>query len=96
MFGFRAVRSRPAPSATGIGIRCRTVSSGAIDTEIQFLGLFDSVASVGASASLHEQFALWMFSGHCSWAAEILLPLPALVTKTVHLMAAHENRMNFP
>ncbi|WP_084545824.1 T6SS phospholipase effector Tle1-like catalytic domain-containing protein [Cupriavidus malaysiensis] len=69
---------------------------GAIDTEIRFLGLFDSVASVGASASLHEQFALWMFSGHCSWAAEILLPLPALVTKTVHLMAAHENRMNFP
>ncbi|XYI35439.1 Tle1 phospholipase domain-containing protein [Cupriavidus oxalaticus] len=69
---------------------------GAIDTEIKFLGLFDSVASVGPSALFSEQFGLWMFSGHNSWAAEILQPLPALVRKTVHLMAAHEMRMNFP
>ncbi|MFJ4290145.1 T6SS phospholipase effector Tle1-like catalytic domain-containing protein [Cupriavidus sp. NPDC089707] len=69
---------------------------GTIDTEIKFLGLFDSVASVGPPASMHEQFGLWMLSGHSAWAAEILQPLPALVRKTVHLMAAHEVRMNFP
>jgi len=67
-----------------------------IETEIRFLGLFDSVASVGPPASIHEQFGLWMASGHASWAAEILEPLPDLVKKTVHLMAAHEVRMNFP
>lgn len=67
-----------------------------IATEIKFLGLFDSVASVGPPASLREQFAVWMASGHSSWAAEILKPLPTLVQKTVHLMAAHEVRMNFP
>ncbi|WP_454764592.1 phospholipase effector Tle1 domain-containing protein [Cupriavidus campinensis] len=66
------------------------------ETEIKFLGVFDSVASVGTSASMHEQFGLWMLSGHSSWAAEILKPLPAIVKKTVHLMAAHEVRMNFP
>ncbi|EYS97736.1 hypothetical protein CF68_04170 [Cupriavidus sp. SK-4] len=69
---------------------------GAIDTEIKFLGLFDSVATVGTSASMNAQFSLWMLSGHSSWAAEILTPLPAIVKKTVHLMAAHEIRMNFP
>ncbi|WP_454766710.1 T6SS phospholipase effector Tle1-like catalytic domain-containing protein [Cupriavidus campinensis] len=67
-----------------------------IETEIKFLGLFDSVASVGPPASVREQFGLWMFDGHSSWADEILKPLPALVRKTVHLMAAHEVRMNFP
>ena len=67
-----------------------------IETEVKFLGLFDSVASVGPPASMHEQFGLWMASGHASWAAEILKPLPGLVQKTVHLMAAHEVRMNFP
>ncbi|MCO4861796.1 DUF2235 domain-containing protein [Cupriavidus sp. WGlv3] len=67
-----------------------------IDTEIKFLGLFDSVASVGPPASLHEQFGIWMASGHASWAAEILKPLPDLVKKTVHIIAAHEVRMNFP
>jgi len=66
------------------------------ETEIKFLGVFDSVASVGTSASMHEQFGLWILSGHSSWAAEILKPLPAIVKKTVHLMAAHEVRMNFP
>ncbi|EYS93812.1 hypothetical protein CF68_26015 [Cupriavidus sp. SK-4] len=39
---------------------------GAIDTEITFLGLFDSVATVGTSASMNEQFGLWMLSGHSS------------------------------
>lgn len=67
-----------------------------IETEIKFLGLFDSVASVGPPASVHEQFGIWMASGHSSWAAEILKPLPDLVKKTLHLMAAHEVRMNFP
>ncbi|WP_454726129.1 MULTISPECIES: T6SS phospholipase effector Tle1-like catalytic domain-containing protein [Cupriavidus] len=67
-----------------------------IPTEIRFLGLFDSVASVGAPASMNEQFGLWMASGHGSWAAEILKPLPEQVRQTLHLMAAHEVRMNFP
>jgi len=69
-----------------------------IDTEIRFLGLFDSVATVGSSDSVHESMALprWLSSGHSGWAAEILKPLPSVVKKTVHHIAAHEQRMNFP
>ncbi|CAJ0719080.1 hypothetical protein LMG6871_02682 [Ralstonia edaphis] len=69
-----------------------------IDTEISFLGLFDSVATVGTSDSMNKAMALpqWIASGHSGWAAEILKPLPSVVKKTVHYIAAHEQRMNFP
>lgn len=69
-----------------------------IATEIRFLGLFDSVATVGTSDSMHQSLGLprWLSSGHSGWAAEILKPLPSLVKKTVHYIAAHEQRMNFP
>ncbi|KJK21721.1 hypothetical protein UB46_25320 [Burkholderiaceae bacterium 16] len=69
-----------------------------IDTDIRFLGLFDSVATVGTSDSMHHSLGLprWLASGHSGWAAEILKPLPALVKKTVHYISAHEQHMNFP
>ncbi len=96
--------------------------------EIYFLGLFDTVASVGlpASTSLGSLAAAkkWMaldtamtrrrtwlntlafgdkpgadptpgvFDGHGSWASN--LRIPALVTRTLHLMAMNEFRNSFP
>ncbi|BAK75958.1 protein of unknown function [Pseudogulbenkiania sp. NH8B] len=55
-----------------------------------FLGLFDTVASVGlASSSL-------LFDGHAAWAdAEVSLRVPPGV-KCVHLVAGHEIRRSFP
>jgi len=64
--------------------------------EINFLGLFDSVASVGLPHSAAQTTPFRFIDGHFSWAAETLTPLPSLVKQTVHYLAAHEQRMNFP
>ncbi|AKZ63362.1 hypothetical protein F506_12390 [Herbaspirillum hiltneri N3] len=64
--------------------------------QINFLGLFDSVASVGLPHSVAQTTPFRFIDGHFSWAAETLTPLPALVKQTVHYIAAHEQRMNFP
>jgi hypothetical protein len=56
---------------------------------IQFLGLFDSVASVG----LADSSPFWRGLG--GWANGTLDIVPS-VERTVHLCAAHEIRINFP
>ncbi|NMG42692.1 DUF2235 domain-containing protein [Aromatoleum toluvorans] len=69
-----------------------------IDTRIDFLGVFDTVASVGGSASIARTLPLpgAVFDGHWSWANRILDPLPACVQAGRHFIATHELRMNFP
>ncbi|MET3134203.1 hypothetical protein AAKU55_004498 [Oxalobacteraceae bacterium GrIS 1.11] len=70
-----------------------------VAASIQFLGVFDTVATVGGSASIAKTIALapdrW-FDGHWGWANEILKPLPDCVKAGQHHIAAHEQRMNFP
>ncbi|MCY1223722.1 hypothetical protein D9M72_358600 [compost metagenome] len=56
---------------------------------LQFLGLFDSVASVG----LADSSPFWRGLG--GWANGTLDIVPS-VERTVHLCAAHEIRINFP
>lgn len=56
---------------------------------VQFLGLFDSVASVG----LADSSPFWRGLG--GWANGTLDIVPS-VERTVHLCAAHEIRLNFP
>jgi len=69
-----------------------------IAAEIQFLGLFDLVASVGGSSSVSRTMPLpgALFDGHWDWANEILKPKSGCVKKGLHLIATHEMRMNFP
>lgn len=69
-----------------------------IDAQVNFLGVFDVVASVGGSASVAKTLPLpgALFDGHWAWANCIDDPLPGCVTKGLHLIAAHEMRMNFP
>lgn len=69
-----------------------------ISAEVNFLGVFDVVASVGGSASVAKTLPLpgALFDGHWAWANCIDDPLPGCVTKGLHLIAAHEMRMNFP
>lgn len=57
--------------------------------EFQFLGLFDSVASVGLS----DASPFWRGLG--GW-ANGTLGIPPSVRRTVHLCAAHEIRISFP
>jgi hypothetical protein len=60
-----------------------------VPLRIQFLGLFDSVASVGMA----DASPFWRGLG--GWANGTLDIVPS-VQRTVHLCAAHEIRINFP
>lgn len=56
-----------------------------------FLGIFDTVASVGIANMVPTA------DGHGAWAdAEISLAIPPNVAQCVHLVSAHENRQSFP
>jgi hypothetical protein len=69
-----------------------------IPASIMFLGLYDSVATVGLSRSMAETLPVPGFwaDGHNAWASEVRNPLPPCVEQCVHYIAAHEQRMNFP
>lgn len=69
-----------------------------IPTSIDFLGVFDTVATVGGSASVAKTTIApgFVFDGHWAWANELLKPLPSCVQAGLHCIATHEQRMNFP
>ena len=57
--------------------------------QVDFLGLFDTVASVGAAHSVGKD-------GHYAWAEGQRLAVPEQVRRCVHLVSAHEVRGSFP
>jgi hypothetical protein len=66
------------------------MSIGGFEVEFDFLGLFDTVASVGSANTLG------FFHGHGAWAdTEDSLRIPTGI-KCLHLVAAHELRRSFP
>lgn len=66
------------------------MSLGGFNVEFDFLGVFDTVASVGLANSAN------IANGHGAWAdAEDSLRIPSGV-KCLHLVAAHELRRSFP
>lgn len=69
-----------------------------IPADICFLGVFDTVASVGGSASVARTMPVpgAVFDGHWSWANRILKPIPSCVKAGRHFIASQEVRMNFP
>ncbi|WPB55350.1 DUF2235 domain-containing protein [Xylophilus sp. GOD-11R] len=70
---------------------------GGIPLDIGFLGLFDSVASVGPPHSISRSCgSLGLIDGHFGWAREILGELPSVARRAVHFVAGHEQRMSFP
>ncbi|MEJ5220429.1 MAG: DUF2235 domain-containing protein [Tepidiforma sp.] len=66
------------------------LSLGSFPVSFDFLGLFDTVASVGLAASTVAG------DGHGAWAHNELLRIPPQVGRTLHLVAAHEVRRSFP
>ena len=71
--------------------------AGAIDYEVNFMGLFDTVASVGIPDSARAGFVdLSSLDGHWGWAADGALDVPTSVERCVHFIAMHEQRMSFP
>lgn len=57
---------------------------------IDFLGIFDTVASVGIAQSVPGA------DGHMEWAAGHNLAIPSAVKRCAHLVSAHEVRASFP
>ncbi|MDI9695487.1 DUF2235 domain-containing protein [Burkholderia cenocepacia] len=57
-----------------------------------FLGIFDTVASVGIAQST----AATLFDGHGGWGRKELMGVPRYVRRCVHMVAAHEPRGSFP
>lgn len=69
---------------------------GGIPFKIDFMGLFDTVASVGVANSFGDAlFGRWL-DGHAGWAdAEHSLRVPTEVP-CLHMVSAHEVRRSFP
>lgn len=70
--------------------------AGAIPYEVNFLGLFDTVASVGIPHSAMTAINLDGLDGHWAWTANGALNVPNAVKKCVHFFSIHEQRMSFP
>jgi hypothetical protein len=69
---------------------------GGFDVEFDFLGLFDTVASIGTGNTMGNSTFGRLFDGHGAWAdAEDSLRIPDGV-KCLHLVSAHELRRSFP
>jgi hypothetical protein len=72
------------------------LSLGGFNVEFDFLGVFDTVASVGLGNTLGNSFLGRKLDGHSVWAdTEDSLRVPPGV-KCLHLVAAHEVRRSFP
>ncbi len=87
VFGF----SRGAALARAFCNRVRQTYGeqiGGIRLEIDFLGIFDTVASVGLPANV-------VGDGHNAWASKANLVV-SVARRCVHLVAAHEVRGGFP
>jgi len=65
-----------------------------VPATVDFLGLFDTVASVGAAQGLGDG----LFDGHGGWAQpiDLRIPGPQIVTRCLHLVSGHEVRGSFP
>ncbi|RQQ52714.1 DUF2235 domain-containing protein [Burkholderia stagnalis] len=73
--------------------------AGVIPYEVNFVGLFDTVASVGIpdTATAIDKVANWQsLDGHWGWASNGTLNIPRQVRRCVHFFSIHEQRMSFP
>ncbi len=69
---------------------------GGFDVSFDFLGLFDTVASVGLGNTAGDVLIASALDGHSEWAeSETNLRIPAEIP-CLHLVAAHEVRRSFP
>ncbi|WP_296223456.1 T6SS phospholipase effector Tle1-like catalytic domain-containing protein [Ralstonia sp. UBA689] len=70
--------------------------AGVIPYQVNFMGLFDTVASVGPPDSVKAAFQIELFDGHFAWASNGLMNIPESVKRCVHFFSIHEQRMSFP
>ncbi|VWD43878.1 T6SS phospholipase effector Tle1-like catalytic domain-containing protein [Burkholderia contaminans] len=70
--------------------------AGAIPYEVNFLGIFDTVASVGIPDTATAAIDRADLDGHWAWTSRGALNVPVSVRKCVHFFSIHEQRMSFP
>ncbi len=68
----------------------------AIPYQVNFMGLFDTVASVGLPDSVRTVADVDMFAGHHAFASGGALDIPDKVRFCWHAISIHEQRMSFP
>lgn len=95
VFGFSRGAAEARTFSNWFVDMCRAASGGmsiaGLTVDFDFLGIFDTVASVGLANST------LVADGHMEWAdAEKSLRIPDEVTRCVHLVSAHELRRSFP
>lgn len=105
-FGFSRGATQARAFANWLDSLCRLDASirgeagsslGGFPVEFDFLGLFDTVASVGLGNTLGNFPLLRAADGHGAWAdAEDSLRIPGCIKSCVHLVAGHELRRSFP
>lgn len=64
--------------------------------QVNFMGLFDTVASVGLPDSFRTALNLDLLDGHAHFASDDGLAIPDWVRSCVHAFSIHEQRMSFP
>jgi flagellin-like hook-associated protein FlgL len=116
LFGFSRGAAQARAFARRVARRCKQSGAGwawadgGYPFRLYFMGLFDTVASVGVPAAARryagEAAALMPLvgaipvlmasqaDGHSAWASD--LRIPAMVERCVHYCAAHEIRNSFP
>lgn len=95
VFGFSRGAAQARVFSNWFVDMCRAASGGStlagLPVDFDFLGIFDTVASVGLANST------LVADGHMEWAdAETNLRIPSEVKRCVHLVSAHEVRRSFP
>jgi len=68
----------------------------ALQYQVNFMGLFDTVASVGPPDSTRATVDIGSFDGHFAFAGNGAMCIPKSVRYCVHLFSIHEQRMSFP
>ncbi|MFP3504282.1 DUF2235 domain-containing protein [Burkholderia sp. SIMBA_062] len=68
----------------------------ALPYQVNFLGLFDTVASVGPPDFTRATVDIGSFDGHFAFANNGAMRIPESVRYCVHAFSIHEQRMSFP
>ncbi|RDV00735.1 T6SS phospholipase effector Tle1-like catalytic domain-containing protein [Trinickia dinghuensis] len=68
----------------------------ALQYQVNFMGLFDTVASVGPPDSTRATVNIGTFDGHFAFANDGAMRIPDSVRYCVHAFSIHEQRMSFP
>jgi hypothetical protein len=68
----------------------------ALNYQVNFVGLFDTVASVGPPDSTRATVDFGTFDGHFAFADDGRLDVPKEVRFCYHAFSVHEQRMSFP